>query len=226
MFEPWIGDLWGRPENLLGGMRLVVLGESHHCDKRPIGSLAPEMTRDVVGAYVNGSLDRGSKRFFTKVAKLVARKPIEQVTQAEMIAIWNSVIFYNYVPRIAANGPGQRPPRELWYGDAPNLFMELIKKREVEAILVCGDDLWNHLPPGLEGAPSYILNSADRRTRMYPITGPYQAVAAHMHHPSTGGGWAYARWRPVVDFLFAEVSRQRAVQGTAPAFPASVLAVG
>ncbi len=31
MFHPWIGSEWGQPGNALGGVRLLVVGESHYC---------------------------------------------------------------------------------------------------------------------------------------------------------------------------------------------------
>lgn len=209
MFVPWRGDRWGQFDNALGGVRLLVLGESHHCDQREVGGEDPQMTINVVRAYLDGTLDPSSKRFFTKVGKLIARKPLEEVSWTDLQEVWQACAFYNYVPKIAANGPRQAPPEHLWNVEAPQAFLSVIKRLEVEAILVCGDRLWGRLPEGLLDRPAFTFEGKARRARLYSIADLHRAVAAHMHHPSAPRGWSAARWRPVVGFLFEEVARQR-----------------
>ena len=71
MFRPWIGPDWGQPSNVIGGLRLMVLGESHYSSHHEPGSVAPEMTEWVVDAYFSGDADGAIKQFCSRIAELV-----------------------------------------------------------------------------------------------------------------------------------------------------------
>ena len=119
---------------------------------------------------------------------------------------WHSVVFYNYIPVVAANKPRQRPPEELWHGDAPRLFGEVVKRVEAEAILVCGVDLWRGTPIGLiERQDAYQAGGRGWREREYEVALPHRAIAAHIPHPS-GWGWKFERCEPVLQHLRTRVN--------------------
>ena len=125
--------------------------------------------------------------------------------------------FYNYIPVVAANGSRQRPPEELWHGSAPRLFQDLIRQEEVEAILVCGTQLWRRMPAGIvERRDAYQAGGRFWREREYEVAMPYRAVAAHIPHPSGSFGWTYARCEPVVRHLRKRVDEIRRELGTPP----------
>lgn len=213
MFTPYRGDRWAMADNAIGGVRLLILGESHYSGTDAVGSCDPNTTLEVVGGYLDGSLNRHSKRFFTKLGHLVSRKPVDEVSAQDIRDVWDAVMFYNYVPAIAASGPRQAPPEHLWGAEAAGRFLELVRRAEVEAVLVCGQRLWHRMPAATRGWRKVDGPARVMRFYEYEAASPYLAVAAPINHPSSPGGWTAARWRPVVDLLFEEVATQRSTTG-------------
>ena len=115
MARPWIGNEWGQSDNLLGGLRIMILGESHYHDKEPIETEVPDMTEHVVDRYLRG--DR-YHAFLSKIERLL----VGDRQSWRPTDFWNSVVFYNYIPVVAANEARQAPPEELWHGETPRLF--------------------------------------------------------------------------------------------------------
>ena len=194
MARPWIGSDWGKSDNAVGGLRIMILGESHYHDEAPVGTDIPDLTEWVVNSYLE---DGRMYPFISKLEGLVmtgrqARTPRD---------VWNSLVFYNYVPVVAANRARQRPPEELWDGSAPQLFSDVVKRVEAEAILVCGTTLWRRMTKGLgERNDAYEAGGRKWREREYEVALPHRAVAAHIPHPS-GWGWSYERCTPVIHHL-------------------------
>ena len=214
MFEPWRGSDWGRPDNALGGVRLMLLGESHYGDAHEVGAQDPLMTQWVVRHYLNGGLASQAKGFFTKVAALLAGSTkAADGEELDREAIWSSVMFYNYVPVVVANSPGVRPTPEMWAG-GQEPFLKVIEQNEVEAVLVLGKQLWDNMPPSDEPATTFDFEGSQKWVRRYlfhgrPERGLQRVIATHINHPSGSRGWTGARWLPVVDHLFDEVRRER-----------------
>lgn len=103
MIEPWIGKSWGRAENGLGGMRLLVLGESHYCNPQHpdlVGKPAAEWTREIVEEYLSGE----PYRFFTGITQVIPGRKKRQLSKAEITSIWASIAFCNYVPVFVGTG--------------------------------------------------------------------------------------------------------------------------
>lgn len=207
MAREWHGSDWGNSGNALGGLRLMVLGESHHHASEPIGTDMPHMTEYVVNSYLENSRKFS---FLGRIERLMMHG--QEPCKSEQF--WNSVVFYNYVPVVAANRPRQRPPEHLWYGQAPQLFLDLVKKVEAEAILVCGTELWRRMAMGLvETSSAYRAGGRSWREREYEVALPYRAIAAHIPHPSGSFGWSYDRCLPVVRHLRSRVDEMRAELG-------------
>ena len=100
MFEPWVGEQYGKPGNVLGGGRLLVLGESHYThDAAQVGTSEPDGTKDAVGDY---ALPHNQKTFRNITAVLAGKAPRE-LSLPEVEAIWNAIAFYNYVPTYVAS---------------------------------------------------------------------------------------------------------------------------
>jgi hypothetical protein len=199
MARPWIGRRWAQSDNLLGGFRIMVLGESHYHDTAPVGTDIPDMTEWVINNHLqNGS----SHTFLSKIEALVMTgskswKPHD---------FWHSVVFYNYIPVVAANKPRQRPTEELWYGQTPHLFSDVVKRVEAEAILICGTELWRRMPIGLaERQNAYQAEGRGWREREYEVALPHRAIAAHIPHPSSWG-WKIERCKPVIQHLRARTN--------------------
>ena len=187
MFEPWVGSDWGKSGNVVGGARLLVLGESHYCDTdKPhlIGTCEPATTCDVVNLYALKS----PHRFFTGITQVVSGRPKWQLSQGELQATWNSIAFYNYIPVFVATESRVRPDHEMFeLGREP--FARLVKELAPDAILVCGFELWwwvlKGVPGGFQGDPA--------KTTFHCIG---TALAGRIKHPSAG--FWYQQWRPVL----------------------------
>lgn len=220
MFKPWRGDHYAEADNAIGGIRLMILGESHYSDhpEHPIGVCQPDMTEWVVERYLSGGLEPGHKRTLTKMAAIAARQPPQAMSWAERQALWHSVIFYNYIPVVAAASSAQPVPEAFWHGAAVDAFRHVIRVHEIEAILVCGKRLWDGMARAM---PEEATDSPD--LRRYRVQDDFRVVAAFMHHPAAGRGWSFERWKGTADRLYAEVAVERARHGHPPPGGAGVV---
>lgn len=62
MFDPYISKQWAVSGNILGGLRLLILGESHYSSDTNCARKQPGATKDVVREFINGE----RRRFFTR----------------------------------------------------------------------------------------------------------------------------------------------------------------
>ncbi|WP_223217109.1 hypothetical protein [Rhizobium cauense] len=138
------------------------------------------------------------------------------LSPAELAAFWNSVVFYNYIPVIAGNKPGDRPPEHLWEGRTPHLFFGLVKRREAEIILVCGRELWRKKAHQKAKKAAYRVGARPFEAHEINWSPEWGAVATHILHPSGSRGWGYEENVPPVDYLFAEMNRRRLAKGIDP----------
>lgn len=213
MDNHWCGEFYGRPDNFLGGARIMILGEAHYDQTLAIGEDVPAgYTRGVVEWYLQGGFKQRDT-FFNRVERLVSRRLDRGLGESEKAAFWNAVVFYNYIPVIAASKVGQRPLEAFWHGRAPGQFYEVARHREVEAVLVCGTQLWRK--KHFDRATKDAYQAAGRGFEAHEIqwSEKYGAIAAHIPHPSGSRGWSYERSLPVRDFLFSELDRRRLQHG-------------
>jgi hypothetical protein len=186
MFMPWKGKYWGLPDNALAGRKVLLLGESHYAaegDGALVGKTDAGGTLKTFEEYVLGSK---TIAFFTKLLQTVAGRKKWEMTAEEIRAVWDSVVFYNYVPVYAAPGPRASPTNEMFeMGAAP--FETVVERYRPEVIVVCGDRLWWWLLKGrkFEKDP-YSLGT-------FQIGG---ALAMRMKHPSTA--FSSERWHAVL----------------------------
>ncbi|MBY3575487.1 hypothetical protein HFN65_31605 [Rhizobium laguerreae] len=214
MFEAWVGTRYADETNVIGGARLLILGEAHYDSAAEIGSERPELTREVVEAYVAGRL-RSNATFFRRVERLVTGRYERGLTAVESKQFWDSVVFYNYIPVIAGNKPGDRPPEHLWGGKTPQLFFDVVKRREAEIVLVCGRELWRKKPHQKAIKAAYKVGERPFEAHEINWSPEWGAVAAHILHPSGYRGWSYDENTPPVQFLFEELNRRRHAKGIA-----------
>lgn len=203
----------------------MVVGESHYSSDHSVGSVVPDMTQWAVEHYLNGGLAPQAKGFFTRVGGLLAarRGPSSDTEEApphgneidDRVAIWSSIVFYNYVPVVVADGPRIRPTQAMWdAGREP--FFEVMRRSQAEAVLVLGEALWNNMPASDEPAYTFDFEGQPKWARRYSLSGsgdvPNRVTATYINHPSSHG-WSGTRWRPVVDFLFLAIEAERARTG-------------
>lgn len=140
MFCPWVGERYGSSGSLLSAKRLLILGESHHSDGHPAGTVVPEMTKDVLRIY------RKEKwvpwmRTFDNAAAAVTGKPKAELGRDGVNSFWDQVAFYNYVPVVAARS-SRIPPSAEHFQLGAEPFESLLDELKPGAILVWGYRLW------------------------------------------------------------------------------------
>jgi len=186
-FEPWVGSDWGKPENTLGGKKVLILGESHYNNEDEwTNRCDPDATRNVIRTYAL----QGRHAFFSKLLHVLGGKPRWSLTQSEVDAFWQSVAFYNFVPVFVGNDNRIAPNTEMFTsGVAP--FRAVLAELEPEHIIVCGYRLWSALLVSMKNSVQTNLDGH----------GAIEGVPAlRMQHPSTG--FAMNDWKKTLqEFL-------------------------
>lgn len=147
-FHAWVG-----PDYLSGGIfgkRIMVLGESHYCDRmdecRVCGDMSKcrklDFTTDVVRDYLNPNVKRDS---WMKTYRKFERSLVNHnTTPEESVKIWNALLFYNYL-QVAVSGPRKAGSREA-YRAAVEPFFSVLDQYQPDLVVVWGNRLWNNLP--------------------------------------------------------------------------------
>ncbi|MNS49445.1 hypothetical protein D3C72_820530 [compost metagenome] len=181
-FKPWVGPGY---EDGIGGLRILVLGESHYI--QPEWDAGDRMTIQAVEE--NGLRKRHP--FFTKVAKLVLDRR-DHITDDERRQFWNSVAFYNYVQESVGLSPRDRPTDVMWASAGPAFLSQLAELRP-HCMIVLGQGLWGWLPkPAHEQADPFAL-------KVFELA-DHKVFATYTKHPS-GRGFNYDTFGPQVQQL-------------------------
>lgn len=205
MFDPWVGNKFGNSGNIIGGVRVLILGESHYCspDKPElVGLYESNGTQITVEEYTT----KARHPFFSKLTSVISGRDRNSLNSSEMREVWESVAFYNYIPRYVAVESRVPPSNEDFQAGAA-MLPSVLDTHDIEAILVCGYRLWWWLLKGT--AEGY---AGDPQQAAFHDVGP--ALAARMMHPSAGFSWP--KWRPMVETLLAKVKERRAVLSPNP----------
>ncbi|MEG9504026.1 MAG: hypothetical protein MIN69_19565 [Methylorubrum extorquens] len=194
MFSPWIGTHYGKPDSILSGTRLMILGESHYTSNDDaVGRTDPEDTTRNVEDW---AIEKGYK-FYTKLSHLVTGIRREDWSFDENRRFWHSVVFYNYIPTYLKKS--KRPNAKIWRSGIAPLQLVLEDVRP-EVVLVCGLDLW-----------WYAMKAQPGGVALNPPGGDTGAVGTglgvRIPHPTGSrgvGGYTYERYRPLLEQALAE----------------------
>lgn len=151
-FLPWVGQRYSQGIN---GKKVLILGESHHCDDKKGCSNCDEyilkneecidFTKGVLRSYIGylkGDLDFDKwMNSFTKFANIFKG---EKLSNTDLISFWNSVAFYNYVQK-AVSEARVSPIRED-FDKSFVAFQELINNLNPDLVIIWGLRLWDNLP--------------------------------------------------------------------------------
>lgn len=196
MFEPWVGEQYGRSD-LLGGKRILVVGESHHSREHPADSIVPDMTHGVMKHYASTQARGEWMRTLDNIAWALSgkgRADLAQSTHRGEFDIWQSVAFYNYIPVVLTDSARNGRPTNEHYKIAVAPFEKVLADLKPDVLLICGYGLFpylvkNHWPTALEKPwdfrGDYIdvgINSGIRAIRLI--------------HPSTG--FSHSHWHTVI----------------------------
>lgn len=138
-YKPWIGSMYGDPDNEFGGIRVLVLGESHYGTK---ASDTPEKTIKVIKEKARVM----KKPFYTNTVKLIYRFQRKGGVNSELRKkAWEQVAFYNFVQFLVSDKPRVRPSKNMWEQSVP-AFLEVVEELNPDLILVLGKELAKNLP--------------------------------------------------------------------------------
>ncbi|RWN25279.1 hypothetical protein [Mesorhizobium sp.] len=206
MFEPWIGDYYRESGNVVGGKRVLIVGESHYSAVHEVGTTVPDMTVFTMNNYRSiRSDDRqrssGKRETWTRTLDNVAwavsgKGPQELEYQGRRgeFDIWNQLGFYNYIPVVLANAPQtRRPDRQLFLsGQEP--FERVINRHKPQVLIVCGFQLFpwvirNHHPEYNEDPWAFGGDWID-----IPREEPIRVV--RMKHPAIS--FSHKKWHQLI----------------------------
>lgn len=185
MFEPWEGPAYRQADNIFGGRRLLVLGESHYTNKpEEVGSSWPDYTQWCVRRFpINGE----SNPFYDNVARILIDVSQQTEFAQHRRRVWNSIAYFNFVPvcidgRSRSEGGNGRRPTKGMFQQGSKSFLPVIRNLDPEAIIVCGLETWDwvaHELDGFLGKPRDVIYYDDGRY-----------LFSRIHHPS------YQKFKP------------------------------
>lgn len=199
-FDPWRGELYGRPNDLGLPSRLLILGVSHYGGpEKNYRSLTAEVIKDQWSGH--------SYRYFTGVQKAVLG-PSKEVGAKDF---WQSVAFYNFIQRLVGEKPGVRPTSHMWK-EAADRFRETLNCLEPTHMIVTGFELWDRLRdfgPPRDDAPEDEVATIKKLVPVDPKIGNHErrgwlgryrhgsgkCLAVKMEHASRASP---TQWHPVI----------------------------
>jgi hypothetical protein len=189
--EPWIGSRWGEGDNIFGGIRLLLLGESTHAIEHPIGASPETFIIDTVKQF----LDRDERwRFYRVGTALLANTVAGQLTPDVTRAVWESIAFFNLVPVVSAQGPREGKPKDEMFMAGAKPFLAFLRDKSPEAVLVIGRNTWYWLLTGIgfPGVPWQVST--------HDVDGIPMARTAHF----SSSAFTYEESRPVLKKLLKD----------------------
>ncbi|MGL5937519.1 MAG: hypothetical protein ACRCZY_09640 [Phocaeicola sp.] len=192
-FMPWVGSSFLEG---FGGKRIMVLGESHYCDKPEDG------TADITIRIIDDFCDENSeyesyKNTYTKFERALAGR---KVSSTERRSLWNRILFYNFIqePMTAA----RVAPTAQQVSNAQYPFFEVIERYRPDIILVWGRRLYDMLPSqGTQGENVVVDGVGSEESWVYKLSDGHEVRALSMYHPASAFSWEY--WHCFIKQLIA-----------------------
>ncbi len=220
-FEPWVGKDYA--SGGIFGKRIMILGESHYCDKRANGccdcgtmrdkgcrELTSKVMRQFLNRADNNAEHEGWMNTFTKFGNALAGRRLDNGEQKEL---WNSLLFYNYL-QVALESPRQAGAGAD-YEHSAKAFFEVLEKYRPEYIIAWGYRLWDKYMPSerWEWSEPFTANGKKYNMGAYILSDGTRVKAFPVKHPSSGYSWA--EWHNVLQAFIPFVEKQARM--TAPA---------
>lgn len=208
-FPPYVGELYGKPESFFNEVRVMAIGNSHHCDTKfdhyhrcceQCENYIPScnnFTTDVVNDYISNPTGEGCeegddrwRRTFTKFANLLgANGSIERV--------WNSIVFYNFLQCAVPNSKAQGNTVEI--NRSKEYMLTLLTEYAPDVVIVWGNThVYQCLPKGEN------WKDITDRTGIYTINGKNIRVAC-IKHPMICG---YEYGRDIIKSIAPELYKK------------------
>lgn len=204
-FNPWVGkDYFTKG---FQGKRLLVLGESHHCDdelakngkcfptclKEKMNKICHAQTQKVIHDAIYKYEGVHFQRTFICFERAVLGKVL---TETERELFWQSVMFYNYL-QYSQSAPRTTPQPEHWI-ESKEAFSELLEKYSPDKIIVWGARLYDYLH-NFNGKDYKLIVSDNNIAEIRYISfNGHNIPALKMLHPSCPRGKNWEYWHKII----------------------------
>jgi hypothetical protein len=150
------------------GLKLLILGESHYCGEgcEDCGSQHYKecfsFTQNVMEeyfSYKNGEVE--NKRWMNTYTKFANAVFGYKLTNEELLAFWESVIFYNYV-QFSTDGP-RIAPRYEQFKNSEEAFLELLSIYKPDIVIGWGMRLQGNMPTSGRWGNENLLDNKNEK---------------------------------------------------------------
>ena len=178
-FFPWIGKHYSTTG--FGGKRILVLGESHYCDKS--SDATEDITRKVIADLFDPqSGHEAYKNTYTKFAEALLGRNCLSFEYKERF--WNSIAFYNYV-QVPMTG-ARVAPSQKDFKESEAAFFDVLETLRPDIVIVWGSRLYNNLPQGgLQGDDLRAPDGHWVETWRYFLKDGKEVKVVPIMHPSS-----------------------------------------
>ena len=175
-FLPWVGSEYTRGIN---GKKVMVLGESHYCAHE--SEAVPELTRIIIrDLFDDKSEHEGYKNTYTKFGRALAGK---QLYDKDKEAVWNSVVFYNYVQ--VPLSEARKEPKVQDFTNSEIAFFDVLEQYHPDCLIVWGKRLYNNLPRrGYQTDDLIMPDGSKIETWTYELANGHRVYLLPITHPS------------------------------------------
>lgn len=175
-FIPWVGSEYAQGIN---GKRVLVLGESHYCAHE--SEAVPQLTINIIHHILNPNNEHeGFMNTYTKFGRALAGK---QQYDSDRQAVWNSVIFYNFVQ--VPISEARKAPKQQDFVDAEAPFLTVLEQYRPDCVIVWGSRLYNNLPhKGYQTEDLMLSDGKNIETWAYKLASGHVVRLLPITHPS------------------------------------------
>ena len=201
-FAPWVGNNYES-----GGIfrkKIMILGQSHYGDD------SAENDKNLTNAVLKEYLEYpDTVPSYLRAFKVFERSLVGKSTDnREREAIWNSLVFYNYVQTLAAEGP-RKAPKKKDYQESSGAFFEVLETYRPQYVIVWGPALWYNLPEDnwIEGEKT-SYEGIDIFNGCYNLLTGEKVRMICVNHPSSGNfSWDF--WHKALQLfgLFSSIEQ-------------------
>lgn len=210
-FKPYVPDGYKKG---IDGKKLLVLGESHYCE-RCNGTDCAEcsdkdscdnFTTDVVQKYLGYYVDKKNEYESWMSTFIKFEKAMTVGEPSNENNVWTQFAFYNYFQR-AMNGPRQSSYNEEDYRIAVSAFEEVLEDLRPDKVIGWGKKIREILTSTMikeQGENISWKDEDPENTWIYTLKDGHKVHFLFMPHPA--GGFSYDEWHPyLMKFMRAEL---------------------
>jgi hypothetical protein len=177
-FHPAVGANYGQRTSDGPIPKIWLLGASHYEWEPQAAQRGLPRPPTLTCWNIAAQLTATTHRFYTNIeCTLLGKKP----TPAEREEVWASVVFSNFVQQLVGYGPTAKPTPHMW-ATGHTAFQSILAALQPDIVLVCGFELWDHLPGGYQALEAVQEGKITLQRRMYGHT-----IACRVRHPSSPG---------------------------------------